>query len=205
MGGLGSGACRSTHVGDVEDALPLDIRVLRRLGVARPGECVIDTICWSTGDPERPTARLRVDLSDGAHCTMAITADMPDDAITQLIMIDAVPSGFGGIRHYFLCPVMRRRCEVLYYADGQFASRQAHRLTYASQNMTDLPRVRRRVISLRRKLAGGKDRPRPKGRKRVAIIDRLENVQLQARHIWRDRLRKRIGRSGSRRIPGEGH
>ena len=204
MGGIGSGARRSTYIGDVEDALALDIRVLRRLGVARPGECVIDTICWSTGDRERPTARLRIDLSDGAHCTMAITAHMLDDAITQRIKIDAVPSGFGGIRHYFLCPVMRHRCEVLYYADGQFASRQAHRLSYASQNMTDLTRVRRRVISLRRKLAGGKDRPRPKGRKRVAIIDRLENAQLQARHIWQDRLRKRIDPSGSRRIPSGG-
>ncbi len=205
MGGIGSGARRSTYIGDVENALALDIRILRRLGVARPGECSIDTICWSTGDPERPTARLRIDLSDGVHCTMAVTADMPDDALTQHIIIDVVPSGFGGVRHYFLCPVMGHRCEVLYYADGRFASRQAHRLTFASQNMTDLIRVRRRVISLRQKLAGGKDRPRPKGRKRVAIIDRLESAQSQARYIWQDRLRKQIDRSGSRRMPGEGH
>ncbi|GLV30096.1 hypothetical protein TomTYG75_26120 [Sphingobium sp. TomTYG75] len=204
MGGIGSGARRSTHIGDIEDALALDIRILRRLGVARPGECVIDTICWSTGDPERPTARLRIDLSDGAYCTMAITADMLDDAITQRIMIDAVPSGFDGIRHYFLCPVMGHRCEVLYYADGQFASRQAHRLSYASQNMTHLTRVRRRVISLRRKLIGGKDRTRPKARKRAAMIDRLEDAQSLARDLWQDRLRKRIDRSGSQRIPGEG-
>lgn len=205
MGGIGSGARRSTHIGDVEDSLALDIRTLRRLGAARPGECVIDTICWSTGAHERPTARLRIDLSDETCCAMTVTADMPDDTIKQRLMIDAVPSGFGGIRHYFLCPVMGHRCEVLYYADGQFASRQAHRLTYASQNMTDLIRVRRRVISLRRELAGGKDRPRPKGRKRVAIIDRLENAQLQAHHIWLDRLRKRIDPSVSRRIPGGGH
>ena len=205
MGGIGSGARRSTHVGDIEDALALDIRVLRRLGVARPGECVIDTICWSTGDSERPTARLRIDLSDGAHCTMAVTADMLDDAITQYIMIDAVPSGFDGIRHYFLCPVMGHRCEVLYYADGQFASRQAHRLTYASQNMTDLTRVRRRVISLRRKLEGGEGQRRLRGRKRTAVIDRLEGTQLLARDIWHDRLRRGIDRSGSRRIPGKKH
>jgi len=204
MGGIGSGARRSTRVGDIEDALALDIRVLRQLGVARPGECVIDTICWSTGDPERPTARLRIDLSDETLCTMTIAANMPDDAITQRIVIKVMPSGFGGARYYFLCPVTGERCEVLYYAEGRFASRQAHRLTYASQNMTDLTRVRRRVISLRRKLAGGKDRPRPKGRKRVAIIDRLETAQLQARHIWQDRLRKRIDPSGSRRIPGGG-
>ena len=205
MGGIGSGARRSTHIGDIEDALSLDIRVLRRLGVARPGECVIDTICWSTGAHERPTARLRIDLSDGAHCTITITIDMPDDAMTQRIMIDTMPSGFGGVRHYFLCPVLAHRCEVLYYADGQFASRQAHRLTYASQNMTDLTRVRRRVISLLRKLEGGEGQRRLRGRKRTAVIDRLEDTQLLARDIWHDRLRRRIDRSGSRRIPGKGH
>ena len=205
MGGIGSGAMRSTHIGDIEDALALDIRVLRRLGVARPGECVIDTICWSTGAHQRPTARLRIDLSDGARCTMTITAEMPEDAMTQRIMIDVVPSGLGGVRYYFLCPVTGHRCEVLYYADARFASRQAHRLTYASQNMTELARVRRRLISLRRKLAGGKDRPRPKGRKRAAVIDRLEEAQSLARDIWHDRLRRRIDRSGSQRVPGEGH
>lgn len=198
MGGIGSGACRSAHVGDVEDALALDIRVLRRLGVARPGECVIDTICWSTSAHQPPAARLRIDLSDVAHCTMAITADMPDDAVSQRIMIDTVATGFGGIRHYFICPMSGRRCEVLYYVDGRFASRQVHRLTFASQNMTDLTRVRRRVISLRRKLMGGDDRPRPKGGKRIVIANRLARAETAARHIWRDRLRKQIDGSGSR-------
>jgi hypothetical protein len=205
MGGIGSGACRSTRVGDIEDTLSFDIRVLRRLGVARPGECVIDTICWSTGAHKRPTARLRIDLSDETCSTMTVTADMPDATIKQRLMIDAVPSGFGGVRHYFLCPVMGHRCEVLYYADGRFASRQAHRLSYASQNMTDLTRVRRRVISLRRKLEGGEGQRRLRGRKRTAVIDRLEDTQLLARDIWHDRLRRRIDRSGSRRIPDKRH
>ncbi|WP_157080366.1 hypothetical protein [Sphingobium cloacae] len=203
MGGIGSGALRSRHVGDVEDVLALDIRVLRRLGVVRPGECVIDTICWSTGGHERPQARLRIDLSDSARGMMAITAHMPDDAVTQRIAIEGIASGFGGIRYYFLCPVTGQRCEILYYTDGRFASRHAHRLTYASQNMTDLTRAHRRIIMLRRRLEGSKGRPRPKGRKRAGIIDRLNEARSEARNIWRDRLRKQMDRSDSRWIPGD--
>lgn len=39
MGGMGSGTHRSTHIGNVEDTLALDIRALRRLGLIRPSEC----------------------------------------------------------------------------------------------------------------------------------------------------------------------
>lgn len=198
MGGLGSGARRSTHIADVENMQALDIRALRRLGVARPGECVIDTICWSTGDYERPAARLRIDLSDPACCTIIISASMIDHVVTQRIHVEAVPSGFGGIRYYLLCPRSGRRCEALYYADGMFASRQSHRLTYASQNMTDLTRARRRVILLREKLNGAKGRSRPKGHKRAVLIARLEEAQTSSRRIWQDRLRPHLERSGSR-------
>src|SRR3546814_8518225 len=47
MGGIGSGARRSTHIGNVEQMLALDIRALRRLSVVRPGECTCDTVHWS--------------------------------------------------------------------------------------------------------------------------------------------------------------
>lgn len=200
MGGFGSGAQRSTHEGNVDDALALDIRVLRRLGVARPGECVIDTICWSIDAHERPTARLRIDLSAIERCTMTITANMPDEDVSQSIEIDAVPSGFGGVRHYFLCPVSRRRCEVLYYGDGRFASRQVQRLSFASQNMTDLSRARCRTAQLRHRLGGGGG-PRPRGAKRSHLVERLESAQIRARELYRACLRKHVDRSGSRRIP----
>lgn len=64
MGGVGSGALRSTHIGNVEEMLALDIRALRRLGVIVPGECIIDTLHWSIGGLSTASARLRVDLSD---------------------------------------------------------------------------------------------------------------------------------------------
>ncbi len=75
MGGMGSGAQRSKNVGNVEDAIALDIRVLRRLGVVRPGECVIDDVHWSKRGLRTACARLRVDLSDIEHATPALAMD----------------------------------------------------------------------------------------------------------------------------------
>lgn len=131
MGGIGSGARRSTRIGDVENALTLDIRVLRRLGVVRAGECVCEAVHWSFDGMSTPSARLRIDLSDIERGgTMTIIGEMRDGTIRQRIAIDAVPSAFGGWRCYFICPVTARRCEILYYAGGRFASREAQRLSY---------------------------------------------------------------------------
>lgn len=142
MGGIGSGARRSTHIGNVEENLVIDIRVLRRLGIVRPGECICDTVHWSIGGLSASSARLRIDLSDIERGgVMAITGDMPDGAINQRVAIEMVPSPFGGHRCYFICPVTRRRCEVLYYALGRFGSREAQRLSYAVQGMDDVSRA----------------------------------------------------------------
>ena len=200
MGGFGSGAQRSSYEGNVEDALALDIRVLRRLGVVRPGECVIDTICWSINAHERPTARLRIDLSDDHRCTMSLKANMLDDAVSQSVEVVAVPAGFGGVRHYFLCPVSQRRCEVLYYAGGRFASRQAQRLTFSSQSMTDLSRAQCKVAKLRRRLSGV-SRRNPRSAKRKHLVERLETAQIQARELYHGCLRQHLKRSIARWMP----
>lgn len=57
MGRIGSGAQRSTCIGDVEDVLTLDIRLLRRLDVVRAGECVCNTVHWSKRTQRMPACR----------------------------------------------------------------------------------------------------------------------------------------------------
>lgn len=205
MGGIGSGARRSKRIGDVENALTLDIRVLRRLGVVRAGECVCDTVQWSFDGLSTPSARLRIDLSD-IECggSMTITADMDGGTIRQHVAIDAVPSAFGGWRCYFVCPATARRCEVLYYAGGRFASREAQRLSYAVQNMGDLSRARRKAAKLHRLLCGTDALPRPRGRNRIEIADRLHVAEYNAKGLYFDRLRAAAERSGARRMPSDG-
>jgi hypothetical protein len=204
MGGTGSGARRSTHIGNVEEMLTLDLRALRRLGVVAPGECVIDTLHWSIGGLRTASARLRIDLSDiergGA---MTITGDMPDGPINQHVAIEMVPSPFGGHRCYFICPFTTRRCEVLYYARGRFGSREAQRLSYAVQGMNDFSRARLKAAKLRSRLCGSSDQPRPRGRNRIDMVSRLRLAECEAQALYLERLRAHSGRSGAQRIPSK--
>jgi len=202
MGGIGSGAQRSTHIGNVEDALALDIRVLKRLGVVRAGECVCDTVRWSIDGLSASSAYLRVDLSDIERGgTMTITGEMPDVTIKQAIAIEAVPSSLGGHRCYFICPVTARRCEVLYYAGGRFASREAQRLSYAVQGMNDLSRARRKAAKLRSRLHGSGNLPSPRGPNRVDMVRRAHDAEFEAKTLYLNHLRDLADRSGARRMP----
>lgn len=204
MGGIGSGARRTTHIGNVEGMAALDIRILRRRGILRPGECTCDTMQWSIGGLSASSVRLRVDLSDIERGgVIAITGEMPDGAIRQHVAIEMVPSPFGGHRCFFICPVMRQRCEVLYYAAGRFGSRAAQRLSYAVQGMNELSRVRRKVAKLRSCLCGSGSQPRPRGRNRIDIVRRLHQAEFEAKTLYFDRLRALADRSGAHRMPGK--
>src|SRR3546814_15339855 len=97
MGGIGSGARRSTHIGNVEEMLALDIRILRRLGVVRTGECTCDPVQWSIAGLSALSQRLRVDLSGiGRRGGMTISGDRPESASHPSVSLDLVPSPFGG-------------------------------------------------------------------------------------------------------------
>jgi len=204
MGGIGSGARRSTHIGNVEEMLALDMRTLRRLGVIAPGECVIDTLHWSIGGLRTASARLCIDLSDIERGdTMTITGDMPDGPINQPVAIGMVPSPFGGHSCYFICPFTARRCEVLYYARGRFASREAQHLSYAVQGMNEVSRAYRKTAKLRCRLRGSGGLPRPRGRNRIDMVGRLRQAEFEAQALYLEQLRALSGWSGSQRIPGK--
>ena len=205
MGGIGSGARRSTHIGNIEEMLALDIRALRRLGVVRIGECIIDTVRWNIGGLSAPSARLRIDLSDIERGgVMTIIGDMADGAIKQNVAVEMVPSPFGGHRCFFICPFTARRCEVLYFAGGRFGSRGAQRLSYAVQGMDEVSRARRKTAKLRGRLCGLRSQPRLRGRNRIDMVSRLRHAEYEARSLYLDRLRCFADRSGSPRMPGEG-
>lgn len=211
MGGINSGRRPTSRLGTVERALFIDMRALRRLGLARAGECMIDTLYWSNGDLSVAQGRVRVDLSDTDGATMAITLQTPNGAITQRVAIEAVPCRFGGHRFYFLCPDAGHRCEVLYLVYGRLASRQAHSLSYAVQGMDRLARVRRRRRKLRNRLDGSGLSPRPRGLKRYALAKRLwatveEEQALRTEGLRNaleaDARRAKTKGSGAHQIPG---
>jgi len=189
MGGTDSGRKRTANRGYVEQFPVVDLRVLKRASLLRHGECTYDTLRWRNQDLNTVEVRLFVDLSDADDAAIRITGDVPD----QRAAIECVPCQFGGYRCYFLCPLNGTRCEQLFLVDGIFASRKAHKITYASQSESDLSRARRKVRKIHRQIDGDARYSRPRGRNRWSKMQNLRAAQCEAVEIYRDRLRTMVG------------
>ena len=184
MGGINSGRKRSIHRGAVEQFPVFDLRALKRAGLLKPGECTYDTLRWRNQGLEALEVRIFVDLSDADDASIRIAGDVP----IQRAAIECVPCPYGGYRCYFLCPLTGTRCEQLFVVDDTFASRKAHRLTYASQCEDDLSRARRKVRKLHKQVEGDSRYARPRGRNRYAKVQELKQAECYAQRLYRDRL-----------------
>ena len=189
MGRINSGRRRSVHRGAVEQFPVIDLRVLKRAGLLKPGECTYDTLHWRNQDLEALEVRIFVDLSDEGDASIR----MAGDVTLQRAAIECVACPFGGYRCYFLCPLSGTRCEQLFLVDGIFASRKAHRLTYASQNENELSRARRKVRKLHRQVEGDTRYDHPRGRNRWSKMQRMRVAKYEAHALYRERLRGLVG------------
>lgn len=185
MGGINSGRRRSVHRGAVEQFPVIDLRILKRAGLLRPGECTYDTLFWHIQDLKALSVRIFVDLSDTDNASLRITGDVYD----QHAAIECAPCRYGGYRCYFLCPISGARCEQLFFVNDKFASRKAHGLTYASQSEDELTRVRRKVRKLHRQVGGDTRYARARGRNRYNKVQSLKEAKRKAQQIYRERLR----------------
>lgn len=193
MGGINSGRRRNIHRGAVEQYPTIDLRILRRAGLLRAGECTYTTLHWQNQAPEALSARIFIDLSDTEDALLRIVVPSSNGATTQRTAIECVPCPFGGTRSYFLCPIRGSRCEQLFLVDGVFASRKAHSLTYASQSEDELSRARRKVRKLHRQVEGDSRYSRPRGRNRWRAVQRFQKSQRNAHKLYLDRLRYLVG------------
>ncbi|MEM1134010.1 MAG: hypothetical protein AAGH53_13845 [Pseudomonadota bacterium] len=114
---------------------------------------------------------------------------MPD----QRAAIECVSCPYGGCRCYFLCPLNGIRCEQLFLVDDIFASRKAHKLTYASQSEDALSRSRRKVRKLYRQVEGDNRHARPRGRKRYTKVQSLKQAKREARELYYEKLSAMVG------------
>lgn len=190
MGGINSGRRPTTNIGTVETMPFVDMRALRRLGLIHPGERTCDTLRWSNGAGIVAEARVSVDLSDIDSATIRIAAVSPTPPVQQRIAIEAIDCHFGGHRFYFLCPLEGHRCEVLYFVNGTFASRQAHSLSYTAQRVSELSRARRRRRKVADRLDGRGLLPRPRGRHRYELVQRLRESTKKERKLFAVGLRR---------------
>lgn len=189
MGGLKSGRKRSANRGAVEQYPAIDLRILRRAGLLRAGECTYDTLQWRNQASNALSARIFIDLSDPECAWLRIIVSACDGTIKSRIEIACVPCPFGGIRCYFICPLNATRCEQLFLVSGIFASRNAHSLSYAVQSENQLSRARRKVRKLHRQVDGDIRYVRPRGRNRWQKVQQLKIAERDARDIYHERLR----------------
>jgi hypothetical protein len=148
---------------------------------------------WGNQAPEALSARIFIDLSDTGDASMRIVASEDHGAMADRVAIECISCPYGGVRCYFLCPLIGVRCEQLFFVDGIFASRKAHKLTFASQSENQLSRARRKVRKLQRQVEGDFRYARPRGRNRWRIMQGLKAAKTEARALYHDRLRTLIG------------
>ena len=194
MGGYSSGRYRTRSRGTVEETLRLDMATLRRLGFLRPGAITTRPVHWTRGGERAGSITVTVDLTclDDAHAVLTYTAD--GKPTVQRVPIVAEPCRFGGHRFYWLCPVMTwRRCTVLAYGAGRFASRQAQRLTYATQSADALDRLRRARDKAEARACGEGGHPRPRGANRERLLQRWIELDAAWEHLFGTTIARRWG------------
>jgi hypothetical protein len=135
------------------------------------------TLRWTYGGRDVAEASFRVDLTGGDAGALTVAFTLNGEPCCQYVVITSRPARFGGRRFYFECPRARRPCEVLCLVSGAFASRQAHRLSYASQTESQLDRLARRAERLRARL-WPEDRGRPRGRNLARLEDAWVETSL---------------------------
>jgi hypothetical protein len=78
--------------------------------------------------------------------------------------------------------------------DGEFASREAHDVTYGSQSESELDRAYRKRDKLKARLEGSVNgRASPTGAKRRRLTHRWRIAADHARRLRADALRRRFG------------
>lgn len=195
MGGYSSGRYRERNRGTVEAAIRLDLRVMRRQGFLVPGAVTsgVQRWTWTATGEETGAVNVTVNLVDPDAGFVVVRFSLNGEPRVQEISLASRAMRYGGSRYYFICPKHRRRCEVLPIAGGVFASRQAHRLTYQSQSLGQIDRMRDQARRLEKRLWPDKGRPRPRGQNRARLLDAWERADAAFETMFAATITRRWG------------
>jgi hypothetical protein len=187
MGGFNSGRPRTRVM--VEDCLPLDASVLRRLDCFKKRSFRRERLTWFCGGRVSARGWIEVVLFPKQRPRSVITMD---ELPPQTIRLTSTRPNHGGKRFWFLCPITRRRCRTLYLKPGAncFVSREAAHIAYRSNRLGPADRVRWRAEQLRDSLPGAKYAyypQRPKGMHRKTYdkrVSRLREYDGKVLDLW---------------------
>jgi hypothetical protein len=168
----------------------IDARRLYRLGLfgSTPETIFVRSQLDSAESPE---LEIRVSWDPQARAVHLSTPERPRGQ-TIAVGRRALPRGGG---YYFICPIAGERCEKLYYVDGAWGGRRAHRLSYSSQSGSLADRHRHSV----RRLTGLIEHPaaHPMTPERRAEIEaRIERLERKIAALPRRSVRQRSAPQG---------
>lgn len=139
----------------LEQGLRLDLNKLRHQGLVRPGAKIgPNVIRWLyTYSGEQIASGLITANMEGSYEGWL---RLQLGNLDQWIILVPRPRHFGGYQWYFMCPVMNRRCSVVWMPPGanRFCSRQTWRrqVAYASQFETPVDRAYRGQAKIKSRL-----------------------------------------------------
>ena len=188
MGGSASGRYRTRNRGTVDAACRIDLRFLRKQGALKEGHRAHGTLSWTRRGRDAGSMAYIADLASEDR-RLILSFNTNGEARTVTVQIEAVPMRFGGFRYYALCPRTLRRCLVLPVVGGVVACRQAHRLTYASQSMDLVSRLRERMDRCEKRLHAKSRR----GHNRVRLTAAWINASEAFVGLANSEVRRRFG------------
>jgi len=206
MGSMGSGGHNSKGHGVTSNGLSLDVNLMLRRGVLKPGWA--GEWSWKRGD--EPAGNILVVTGENklALSYRSKTGDGPWQDIKQTVGISWSPCRYGGQRPFLICPGCGRTVLKL-YIKGQAQCRKCHGLTYASQREDAIDRTRRRADKIRERLGGQAGAAwtfpeRPKGMHK-ATYDRLKNRVFDADMQIDEMIETVMARFAGRMLRMSGH
>lgn len=187
----------------VEDSLRLDLAE-PATRAAMPPDCIASGT-WSWSLQDRVTAQIGYAWTPpGAPGGPAFTLRYArgGEPITQYVRLVTSRPNYGGVRWWFVCPLLEargvvRRVRALYLPPGakRWGSRHAYGLTYQSQRDCGLERALVRSLARNGSEHGGD------GREQCTQATALDQIAALKADAWfEDRWRARKRRNAVRRI-----
>lgn len=174
MGGVGSGRYfRWGNATTIEAVKRIDIRYMRRKRLLKPGYG--GSLSWTRNS--EPCGDIRYSCwADRLTLDYRFRSSDADwEPVQQIVFFDRTPCRYGGERLWFLCPICRRRCEVLCFAGKLAACRKCYQLPYQSQCEGPVDRLFTRRNALEVALWSN-DRKKYRGAKREKMVAEWERL-----------------------------
>jgi hypothetical protein len=187
-----SGRHRTRNRGTVESACRIDLRLLRRKGPLVDGTIATGGLRWIRQGEETGSVGYTADLTSSDSRQLVVSFTYRGEARRTVIALEAVPMRFGGYRLYARCPLSGRRCEVLPIVGGVIACRQVHRLSYASQSLDRLGRLREKAERCETQLR----KRRRRGANRLRLRDAWISAEMVFDQMLSAEMIRRFGIAG---------